>query len=147
MPTPRKRKRLLDTYRFPGFRPEEVVKGVFGDPKARVISLVQRSKKRPAASVAGCTWVGTTASGGACATCPVPIRASTSSSRCAGCVVGAAAADAARLDAIIEDNENAQTVAGHWGVPLFVFAGEPFFGQDRVDHLLWRMKQTGLKER
>ena len=58
-----------------------------------------------------------------------------------------AAADAARLDAIIEDNENAQTVAGHWGVPLFVFAGEPFFGQDRVDHLLWRMKQTGLKER
>lgn len=58
-----------------------------------------------------------------------------------------AAADAARLDAIIEENENAQTVAGHWGVPLFVFAGEPFFGQDRVDHLIWRMKQAGLQER
>jgi 2-hydroxychromene-2-carboxylate isomerase len=58
-----------------------------------------------------------------------------------------AAAEAARLDAIIEDNENAETAAGHWGVPLFVFEGEPFFGQDRIDHLVWRMKQRGLKER
>lgn len=58
-----------------------------------------------------------------------------------------AMADAARLDAIIEANENGQTTAGHWGVPLFVFEGEPFFGQDRIDHLLWRMKQRGLKER
>lgn len=58
-----------------------------------------------------------------------------------------ASADAARLDAIIEGNEEAQTLAGHWGVPLFVFEGEPFFGQDRVDHLVWRMKQRGLKER
>ena len=58
-----------------------------------------------------------------------------------------AAAEAARLDAIIEENETAQTVAGHWGVPLFVFEGEPFFGQDRVDHLVWRMKQAGLRER
>lgn len=58
-----------------------------------------------------------------------------------------AAAEAARLDAIIEANEEAQTTAGHWGVPLFVFEGEPFFGQDRIDHLVWRMKQRGLKER
>ena len=58
-----------------------------------------------------------------------------------------AAADAARLDAIIEANETAQTVAGHWGVPLFVFEGEPFFGQDRIDALIWRMKQRGLQER
>jgi 2-hydroxychromene-2-carboxylate isomerase len=58
-----------------------------------------------------------------------------------------AAAGAARLDAIIEANEDAQTVAGHWGVPLFVFEGEPFFGQDRVEHLIWRMKRAGLKER
>ena len=55
--------------------------------------------------------------------------------------------DAARLDAIIEANETAQHTAGHWGVPLFVFEGEPFFGQDRVDHLIWRMKQCGLKAR
>jgi 2-hydroxychromene-2-carboxylate isomerase len=58
-----------------------------------------------------------------------------------------AAAQTARLDAIIERNEEAQTQAGHWGVPLFVFEGEPFFGQDRIDHLLWRMKQRGLRER
>lgn len=58
-----------------------------------------------------------------------------------------ASKDAARLDAIIEANEAAQHTAGHWGVPLFVFEGEPFFGQDRVDHLLWRMKQRGLRER
>jgi 2-hydroxychromene-2-carboxylate isomerase len=58
-----------------------------------------------------------------------------------------AAAEADRLDAIIEANETAQNAAGHWGVPLFVFEGEPFFGQDRVDHLLWRMKQRGLSAR
>ena len=53
-----------------------------------------------------------------------------------------AAAEAARLDAIIEANEEAQTVAGHWGVPLFVFEGEPFFGQDRVDHLVPRQRPS-----
>lgn len=58
-----------------------------------------------------------------------------------------AAAEATRLGAIIEGNETAQTDAGHWGVPLFVFENEPFFGQDRIDQLLWRMKQRGLKER
>lgn len=58
-----------------------------------------------------------------------------------------ATAEAARLDAIIEGNEAAQTDAGHWGVPLFVFEGEPFFGQDRIDHLVWRMKQRGLAAR
>jgi 2-hydroxychromene-2-carboxylate isomerase len=30
-------------------------------------------------------------------------------------------------------------------VPLMVFNGEPFFGQDRIDALLWRMSQSGLK--
>lgn len=51
------------------------------------------------------------------------------------------------LDAEIAANEAAQRNAGHWGVPLFVFNDEPFFGQDRIDHLIWRMKQAGLKER
>jgi len=36
--------RLLDAYRFPGFRPQATVKGVFGDPKARVVTLVRREK-------------------------------------------------------------------------------------------------------
>lgn len=40
-----KRKRLLDAYRFAGFRPVETVCGVFGDPLARVVRLVRRSKK------------------------------------------------------------------------------------------------------
>ncbi|MEZ5939040.1 MAG: DsbA family protein [Hyphomonadaceae bacterium] len=51
------------------------------------------------------------------------------------------------FDAHLAANEQAQTDAGHWGVPLFVFNGEPFFGQDRIDALLWRMKQSGLTER
>ena len=50
-------------------------------------------------------------------------------------------------DAEIAANEAAQKDAGHWGVPLFVFNDEPFFGQDRLDHLIWRMRQHGLKER
>jgi 2-hydroxychromene-2-carboxylate isomerase len=48
------------------------------------------------------------------------------------------------LDAEIAANEAAQKAAGHWGVPLFVYKDEPFFGQDRLDHLIWRMKQDGL---
>jgi len=28
-----------------------------------------------------------------------------------------------------------------------VFEGEPFFGQDRLDVLLWRLKKNGLRER
>lgn len=52
-----------------------------------------------------------------------------------------------RLEAVIAENEAAQKAAGHWGVPLMVFKGEPFFGQDRLDHLKWRMEQHGLKKR
>lgn len=57
------------------------------------------------------------------------------------------AEDAAGIDAEIAANEAAQKNAGHWGVPLFVFNDEPFFGQDRIDHLIWRMKQAGLAAR
>jgi len=31
--------------------------------------------------------------------------------------------------------------AGHWGVPLMVYKAEPFYGQDRFDQLLWRIKE------
>lgn len=51
------------------------------------------------------------------------------------------------LGAEIAQNVADQKDAGHWGVPLFVFQNEPFFGQDRLDHLIWRMKQNGLTER
>lgn len=43
-------RRLVDAYAFAGFRPLPTVRGVFGDPKARVITLVRRSKKRPVVS-------------------------------------------------------------------------------------------------
>ncbi|MBV9330988.1 MAG: DsbA family protein [Alphaproteobacteria bacterium] len=52
-----------------------------------------------------------------------------------------------KFEAIIEKNQSAHEAAGHWGVPTMVFEGEPFFGQDRIDVLLWRMKQRGLRER
>lgn len=41
-------------------------------------------------------------------------------------------------------NEAAQLVH-HWGVPLMVLDEEPFFGQDRLDSLVWRLDQKGLK--
>ena len=59
----------------------------------------------------------------------------------------AVAADPARYDAIIEQNQRDLEAAGHWGVPTMVFQGEPFFGQDRIDLLLWRMGQQGLRRR
>ena len=61
MATSSKRKRLLDAYRFIGFRPLEPLQGVFADPKARVITLVRRSKKRPVACADAHTKVGTIA--------------------------------------------------------------------------------------
>jgi 2-hydroxychromene-2-carboxylate isomerase len=57
------------------------------------------------------------------------------------------ARDPDRYEAVIAENEAAQRRAGHWGVPLMVFNQEPFFGQDRFDHLQWRMKQNGLRRR
>jgi 2-hydroxychromene-2-carboxylate isomerase len=51
------------------------------------------------------------------------------------------------FEAVIAANETAQKAAGHWGVPLMVFEGEPFFGQDRIDHLTWRMGKKGLGKR
>lgn len=58
-----------------------------------------------------------------------------------------ASSESARIDALIFQNQTSQAEAGHGGVPLMVFNNEPFFGQDRIDLLLWRMKQNGLIER
>jgi hypothetical protein len=44
----RKKRCLGDEYRFPGFYPKSGVQGIFGDPKARVITLIRRQKKRSA---------------------------------------------------------------------------------------------------
>lgn len=61
----------------------------------------------------------------------------------------AAAADdeAQRLHAVIEASQVAQREAGHYGVPMIAFNGEPFFGQDRFDQFKWRLEQQGLKAR
>lgn len=55
--------------------------------------------------------------------------------------------DTQRLEAVISANEAAHTKAGHWGVPTCTFNGEPFFGQDRLDVLMWRLESEGLKSR
>ena len=48
------------------------------------------------------------------------------------------------IERTIAQNEAAQ-LDYHWGVPLMVLDDEPFFGQDRIDALLWRLNQRGLR--
>ena len=52
-----------------------------------------------------------------------------------------------KYETIIQENQKAHLASGHWGVPTMAFNGEPFFGQDRLDVLLWRLKRNGLQER
>ena len=67
--------------------------------------------------------------------------------------VAKAGLDLAELDAslavndpmpVIQANHAALEDAGHWGVPTMVFKGEPFFGQDRIETLRWRLGNAGL---
>ena len=58
-----------------------------------------------------------------------------------------ASTEAERLEAAIQISHARLEEVGHWGVPTMVFQGEPFFGQDRLETLLWRMGQHGLAER
>ena len=44
----------------------------------------------------------------------------------------------------VERNQQALDDAGHWGVPTMVVKGEPFFGQDRIETLRWRLEKMGL---
>lgn len=53
----RKIKRLLDEYRFPGFRPQAKLKGIFGDNRARIITLLRSQKKLYAVTVGQLTRV------------------------------------------------------------------------------------------
>jgi len=81
----KRQRRLWDTYAFPGFRPLPTVRGVFGDPKARVIALVRRSKKRSAAAAVEFIPGGTTGAHAGFAISRVGTNASTWRSRCAAC--------------------------------------------------------------
>jgi 2-hydroxychromene-2-carboxylate isomerase len=56
-------------------------------------------------------------------------------------------AESERIEAVIAGNQADHEAAGHWAVPTCAFRGEPFFGQDRLDILLWRLRQNGLTER
>ena len=56
-----------------------------------------------------------------------------------------AIAGPAQHRSIVEANQQALSAAGHWGVPTFVFEGEPFFGEDRIVTLRWRLGKRGLK--
>ncbi len=66
----------------------------------------------------------------------------------------AAGLDLASMDDAIKDGDHLEEIernheelenAGHWGVPTMVVRGEPFFGQDRIDTLRWRLGKLGLK--
>ena len=61
----KRQRRLWDAYAFPGFRPQTGVRGVFGDPKARVRTLILGSKEHCAASAVACMRIGTIARPGA----------------------------------------------------------------------------------
>src|ERR1022692_3449587 len=58
--TPRRR-RLVDAYAFPGFRAGAGMRGRFGDPQMRIVTLARRAKKRAAALVGRCIAVSTIA--------------------------------------------------------------------------------------
>jgi len=45
----------------------------------------------------------------------------------------------------VDESQEALARSGHWGVPTFVFEGEPFFGEDRIDTLRWRLGKKGLQ--
>ena len=48
------------------------------------------------------------------------------------------------LDAV-KRNQDELEAAGHWGVPTMVVRDEPFFGQDRIETLRWRLDQFSLR--
>ena len=41
---------------------------------------------------------------------------------------------------MLDANAQAMINAGHWGVPLMVYRDDPFYGQDRFDQMIWRMR-------
>ena len=58
----------------------------------------------------------------------------------------AALADPASHKAAVAESQDSLARSGHWGVPTFVLEGEPFFGEDRIDTLRWRLGRRGLQQ-
>jgi 2-hydroxychromene-2-carboxylate isomerase len=48
------------------------------------------------------------------------------------------------LRARVDEDTEALAAIGHWGVPVFVFEGEPFWGQDRIEDLGLALREAGL---
>src|ERR1700730_8654909 len=65
----KRQRRLLDGYSFDGFRANETLRGVFGDPDVRILRLDRRSKKRFAAVASRSGTAGTTGGCGRFAIC------------------------------------------------------------------------------
>lgn len=80
----RKLRCLKDEYRFPNFVPVLPVKGIFGDPRAVVITLFRRGKKRAAVTVARVVEPITTSVPDVCVTCRVATSGCISRWTCAG---------------------------------------------------------------
>jgi hypothetical protein len=84
-----KYKKLHDLYRFPGFVPHSRAQGFFGDPRAVLITLQRRRKKRCAASAVRYTTPTSTNDYDVLEISPVATSASTSFSISEGpCVLG-----------------------------------------------------------
>lgn len=59
-----------------------------------------------------------------------------------GCV---AAMNDPEIAARVEANTQELVEIGHWGVPVFVFRGEQFWGQDRIDDVKLALDEAGLR--
>ena len=57
--------------------------------------------------------------------------------------------EAALRDPILRERVDADTAAllelGHWGVPVLVLEGEPYWGQDRIELVEIAMREAGLE--
>lgn len=82
---------IVEVYRFPAFRPRAAVRGVFGDPKVRIVRLERRGKKLCVEPAVGARAESTIAS---CARYETSRRETPESiwrSRAVGCAAGVAA--------------------------------------------------------
>ena len=83
----KKIKKLLDVYAYPGFRPLSVLKGKFGDNKARIITLVRRQKKLCAGAAVRPIRASMTARSGGLGICPAAMSGFIWRWRCGGSTV------------------------------------------------------------
>jgi hypothetical protein len=75
---------LRDLFAFPGFVAATTLKGVFGDPKVRIVTLRRRKKRRCAATAVTVAAAATTRASAAPATCGWPAGSCTWSSNAGG---------------------------------------------------------------